>query len=111
MIQKFKKQTKGHITLYVLKCGSERIEREGSRKHRQVKRKEHRANALAPGAEEGRDKLRKAAGRSTYPTIRRSPNGETHIDRLYVPCYESIVVRGEPPELKHLSRVRKRKQT
>ena len=28
---------------------------------------EHRADALAPGAEEGRDKLRKAAGRSTYP--------------------------------------------
>ena len=78
---------------------------------RQVKQKEHRADALAPGAEEGRDKLRKAAGRSTYPSIRRSPNGETHIDRLYVPCYESIVVRGEPPELKHLSRVRKRKQT
>ena len=81
------------------------------KRHRQVKRKEHRANALASGAEEGRDKLRKAAGRSTYPSIRRSPNGETHIDRLYVPCYESIVVRGEPPELKHLSRVRKRKQT
>ena len=29
--------------------------------------KEHRANALASGAEEGRDKLRKAAVRSKYP--------------------------------------------
>jgi len=32
-------------------------------------------NALALGAEEGRDKLRKAAGRSKYPIIRRYPNG------------------------------------
>jgi len=32
---------------------------------------------LAPGAEEGRDKLRKAAERSKYPTTRRCPNGET----------------------------------
>ena len=29
--------------------------------------KERRANALAPGAEEGRDKLRKAVVRSKYP--------------------------------------------
>ena len=34
---------------------------------------------MALGAEEGRDKLRKAAGRSTYPMIRRYPNGGTHI--------------------------------
>ena len=40
---------------------------------------EHRADALAPGAEEGRDKLRKAAGRSTYPLIRGCPNGETRM--------------------------------
>ena len=31
-------------------------------------------DALALGAEEGRDKLRKATGRSTYPVIRRYPN-------------------------------------
>ena len=41
--------------------------------------KERRANALALGAEEGRDKLRKAAVRSTYPSTRRCPNGGTHI--------------------------------
>jgi hypothetical protein len=35
----------------------------------------HKVNALALGAEEGRDKLRKAAGRSKYPIIRRYPNG------------------------------------
>ena len=34
-------------------------------------------DALAPGGEEGRDKLRKAAWRGTYPKIRGSPNGAT----------------------------------
>ena len=50
--------------------------------------KEHRADALALGAEEGRDKLRKAAVRSKYPLTRRFPNGETHMDRLHVPYDE-----------------------
>ena len=40
-------------------------------------KEERREDALAPGAEEGRDKLRKAAERSKYPTTRRCPNGET----------------------------------
>ena len=35
------------------------------------------ADALALGGEEGRDKLRKATGRSKYPLIRRYPNGAT----------------------------------
>ncbi len=43
-----------------------------------LSKKVHRADALALGAEEGRDKLRKAAGRSKYPVIRRYPNGGTH---------------------------------
>ncbi len=34
-------------------------------------------DALALGGEEGRDKLRKAAGRSKYPQIRGRPNGAT----------------------------------
>ena len=34
-------------------------------------------DALVHGAEEGRDKLRKAAGRSKYLTIRRYPNEGT----------------------------------
>ena len=37
----------------------------------------HKVDALALGAEEGRDKLRKATVRSTYPMTRRCPNGET----------------------------------
>ena len=41
--------------------------------------KEHRADALALGADEGRDKLRKAAVRSKYPLTRRYPNEETHL--------------------------------
>ena len=36
-------------------------------------------NALAPRADEGRDKLRKAMGRSKYPTIHRYPNEGTHL--------------------------------
>ena len=65
---------------------------------------------MALGAEEGRDKLRKAAVRSKYPLTRRYPNGETHMDRLHVPYDEYIVIRREPAELKHLSRRRKRKK-
>ena len=41
--------------------------------------KGRKGNALALGADEGRDKLRKAAVRSTYPLTRRSPNGGTHL--------------------------------
>ena len=40
--------------------------------------KEHRENALAPSAEEGRGQLRKAAGSCKQASIRRCPNVETH---------------------------------
>ena len=40
---------------------------------------------MAPRAEEGRDKLRKAAPRSTYPKTRGCPNGETHLIEDQVP--------------------------
>ncbi len=40
---------------------------------------EHRENALAPRAEEGRDKLRKSTGIGKYEMIRGSPNGETYL--------------------------------
>ena len=53
---------------------------------RKVKQKEHRADALAPGADERRDKLRKAAGRSTCPVIRRCLNGETRMADAMHPC-------------------------
>ena len=46
---------------------------------------------MAPGAEEGRDKLRKAAGRSKYPTSRGYPNGETRLRKAQSSGYEHIV--------------------
>ena len=42
-------------------------------------------DALALGGEEGRDKLRKATGRSKYPLIRGSPNGATRRKRFRHP--------------------------
>ena len=71
--------------------------------------KERRVNALALGADEGRDKLRKAAGRRTYPLIRGCPNGATRMRKPHAPYGESIAIRREPRELKHLSTGRKRK--
>ena len=61
-------------------------------------------DALALGGEEGRDKLRKAAGRSKYPLIRGSPNGATRRERS-----RHRKKRSERGELKHLSTRRKRK--
>ena len=62
-------------------------------------------DALALRGDEGRDKLRKAAGIGTYELIRRYPNGATrHIEDM------SLRKESEPAELKHLSRRRRRKQ-
>ena len=73
--------------------------------------KERRVDALALRADERRDKLRKASGRSKYPLIRRYLNGETRLSNPQSPYSESIAVRREPGELKHLSSRRKRKKT
>ena len=67
-------------------------------------------DALALRADERRDKLRKASGRSKYPLIRRSLNGETYLRRPQVSTAQSISCGREPGELKHLSSRRKRKQ-
>ena len=67
-------------------------------------------DALALRADERRDKLRKASGRSKYPEIRRSLNGETYLRRPQVSTAQSISCGREPGELKHLSSRRKRKQ-
>ena len=71
---------------------------------------ERRVDALALRADERRDKLRKASGRSKYPLIRRSLNGETHMSKPHVSIRQSITYGGEPGELKHLSTRRKRKK-
>ena len=68
-------------------------------------------DALALRAEERRDKLRKATGRSKYPLIHRYLNRETYMSKPHVSYDESIVIRREPGELKHLSSRRKRKKT
>ena len=73
-------------------------------------KKEHRVDALALRAEERRDKLRKAVGRSKYPEIHRCLNGETRPERLRSSIRQSITYGREPGELKHLSSRRKRKQ-
>ena len=72
--------------------------------------KERKGNALAPGADEGRSNLRKAMGRRKQPSIHGYPNGETRLRKLSQRALNKIGVRGEPPELKHLSRARKRNQ-
>ena len=65
---------------------------------------------MALRADERRDKLRKASGRSKYPLIRRYLNGETYLGSPQVTYGESIAMRREPGELKHLSSRRKRKK-
>ena len=67
-------------------------------------------DALALRADERRDKLRKASGRSKYPLIRRFLNGETYLRKPQVSTAQSITCGREPGELKHLSSRRKRKQ-
>ena len=73
--------------------------------------KRHGADALAPEADEGRGKLRKAAGSCIQALIRRYPNGETRQSKPLSLHGESIAMQGEPGELKHLSSRRKRKKT
>ena len=65
---------------------------------------------MALRAEEGRDKLRKAAVRSKYPMTRRFLNGETRLSKPQPLYGEYIAMQREPGELKHLSSRRKRKK-
>ena len=53
---------------------------------------ERRVDALALRADERRDKLRKAAGRSKYPLSRGCLNGGTRQEELLSSCTESIGV-------------------
>ena len=65
---------------------------------------------MALGADEGRGKLRKAAGNCKQVLIRRCPNGAIRMELVHASLSEFIAYGGEPPELKHLSRARKRNQ-
>ena len=53
----------------------------------------------------------KLRGAVNQAVIRRYPNGETHLDKVKVFISEYIGYEGERPELKHLSRARKRKRS
>ena len=53
-------------------------------------------DALAPEAEEGRGKLRKAAGRSKHLLIRGCPNRETVPGKARQSCAEGGA--GRPPD-------------
>ena len=57
---------------------------------RWLSEEERRVDALALRADERRDKLRKATGRSKYPVIRRSLNGETRLSKPQSALTESI---------------------
>ena len=86
---------------------SKKMQRYASKR---LSKKERRVDALALRAEERRDKLRKAAGRSKYPLSRRYLNGETRLEELQSSIRQSITYGREPGELKHLSSRRKRKK-
>ena len=62
-------------------------------------KKERRVDALALRADERRDKLRKAAGRSKYPLIRRCLNGETRMSTPHASIRQSITYGREPPDV------------
>ena len=51
-------------------------------------------DALALGGDEGRDKLRKAAGRGKYPLIRGCPNEATQRARARYPGISGRRTRG-----------------
>ena len=73
--------------------------------------KERKGNALALGADEGRSKQRYAVGSRKQALIRGFPNGAIRPVEDRSSIRESIAYGREPPELKHLSRARKRNQT
>ena len=69
----------------------------------------HTVDALACNDDEGRAKLRKVAGSCNEAVIRGYPNGATHPGTFSAGVSPSNR-GGEPSELKHLSRKRKRQQ-
>ena len=60
-------------------------------------------DALASEVEEGRGRLRKAPGSCQRALIRRYPNGATWPVEDRSSCTESIGIRREAREVKHLS--------
>ena len=65
-----------HVSLRAMKVQPNMM-RARARIAKKSSEEEHRADALAPSAEEGRGKLRKATGSRKQAMNRRSPNGGT----------------------------------
>ena len=59
--------------------------------------KGHGVDALAPRADEGRGRLRKAPGSREQTSIRRCPNGETRLEKSSSPLVESNRPGGGKP--------------
>ena len=59
--------------------------------------KGHGVDALAPRADEGRGRLRKAPGSREQTSIRRCPNGETRLEKASSPLVESNRPGGGKP--------------
>jgi hypothetical protein len=57
----------------------------------------HEVDALAPRADEGRGRLRKAPGSREQTSIRRCPNGETRLEKSSSPLVESNRPGGGKP--------------
>src|SRR5262249_12290076 len=57
----------------------------------------HEVDALAPRADEGRGRLRKAPGSREQTSIRRCPNGETRLEKSSSPLVESNMPGGGKP--------------
>ena len=59
---------------------------------KRLSKKGRKGNALAPEADEGRGKLRKAPGSGKHALIRGYPNGATHIGNTYVSYTENASI-------------------
>ena len=101
---------KHQIQFFENKTKNQDIYRNTNKVCRRPSEEGRRVDALALRAEERRDKLRKATGRSKYSLIRRFLNVETYLRKPQVSISESIAYGREPGELKHLSSRRKRKK-
>ena len=77
-----------------VKVGRDFIDRNVGLRISKSSEEEHRVDARAPIAEEGRGQLRKAAGSRKQTEIRRYPNGETQPREARLPYAESIGIQA-----------------
>ena len=78
MVQAIEPRTENHENPVYARTGKRLTGVSEASSDDRLSKKEHKADALALGADEGRGKLRKAAVRCKQPFTRRYPNGATH---------------------------------